>query len=126
MGLLNQDTVHALLPSAYLQQSADLQWTGSTRSWIYGKEPVVCNIELGVPGANANLLMAREDWLQGYLKTHDLAIVYGVHGERQHRGGPPEEYEWLEFNLSGAFDGSKLVSGKSDIAQKRSRHTPNQ
>ncbi|HLI50725.1 MAG TPA: hypothetical protein VKU87_02950 [Thermomicrobiaceae bacterium] len=120
-----EETVHALLPSAYLQQSAHLQWDGYTRSWTHDGNPVICNIELGVHGADANLLVAGEDWLQSFLTAHDLAIVYGVHGERQHRGGPPEEYEWLEFNLSGAYDGSNLISGKSDIAHKRNQAARN-
>jgi hypothetical protein len=121
-----QDSVDALSPSAYLQQTANLQWNGDTRSWISGSDPVICNIDLGVHGADANLLAAREDWLQGFLATHDLTIAYGAHGERQHRGGPPEEYEWLEFNLSGAYDGSNLTSGISDIGRKQNRAGRNQ
>ena len=116
-----EDSVHALLPSAYLQQSAGLQWDGNSRSWLSEGDPVICNIELGVQRANANLLVAREDWLQTFLKDCDLAIIYGVKGERQHRDGPPEEYEWLEFNLSGAYDSASLTHGESETAHKRNQ-----
>jgi hypothetical protein len=42
-----EESVHALLPSSYLQQSAILQWDGNTRSWMSEADPVICNIELG-------------------------------------------------------------------------------
>ena len=116
-----EETVHALLPSAYLLQSAGLQWSGNDRSWASEGEAVICSLDLGTPGADAKLIVAREDWLQSFLRTHDLAVVYGVQGQRQHRAGPPEEYEWLEFELSGSYDDGQLARGDSEIVLKNNQ-----
>lgn len=113
-----EESASAVLPSTYLQQSAGLRWSGADRSWICEGETVICNVEHNVQGADATLLMAREDWLRGFLNTHGMAVAYGVRGERQHLGSTPEQYEWLEFSMSGAYDSANLVSGPQEISLK--------
>jgi hypothetical protein len=113
-----EEGARAVLPSTYLQRSGDLHWSGSTRSWLSGDDPVIVNIDLETKRADVSMLAVREDWLRGFLAARDMAVVYGVRGERRNLEHAREEYRWLEFALSGAYGDEKLLPGQSEIALK--------
>ena len=113
-----EDSARAILPSTFLQRSAGLRWSGVDRSWFTDTELVVCNADVGTNQGHGTLLMAREDWLQGFLESHDLALVYAVRGERNHRGRGPGDATWVEFELSAAYDQANLITGESEISRK--------
>lgn len=114
--------VNMVLPSTFVQRSAGLQWSGADRSWLAGTEPVVCNIDVMVNDGHSTLLLARQAWLHGFLGRQGMDLVYGLRGERQHRGRQPEDYTWKKFQLSGAYDGTNLNRGEP-LIERQWNHT---
>jgi len=115
-----EDSARSVLPSTFLQRVADLRWDGNARAWRVNDQAVICNFEVATRFGHANLLVVREDWLSSFLDSRNLALVFGVRGERQHRTGRREEYKWLEFELSGTYDASRLVNGGSEARLRQS------
>ncbi len=63
------------------------------------------------------LLAVREDWLRNYLDSQGMALVFAVHGQRDHQDGP-RDFSWTEFSLSGSYDAEALSAGTSVITPK--------
>jgi hypothetical protein len=110
-----EDSARMVLPSTFLQQSAGLEWSRTTRSWLANDEIVVCNVEVALQHGRGTLLLVRNSWLTKFLDDRDMALLYGVRGQREHRGPGEREFRWLEFEFSGTYNSGELIPGHSEI-----------
>jgi hypothetical protein len=111
-----EDTVHATIPSTFIQRSTNLRWSRDSAAWHDGGALVMCYL----PTAGeyyGELLVVREDWLQNYLAAQGLALVFAVRGQRDHQDGP-RTASWTEFSLSGSYNAGTLSAGTSLITPK--------
>jgi hypothetical protein len=111
-----EESAHAALPSAFLQGSSGVRWSGNAAEWHDGDELVMSYLQM--PADNpGSMLVVNEEWLRSYLSAQGMALVLAVHGERDHRDGP-SDYSWTEFSLSGVYDAGQLTAGPSQVTPK--------
>lgn len=111
-----EDTVHATLPSTFIQRTSNLRWSRDSAAWHDGGDLVMCYLPTAAEYLG-DILVVREDWLRGYLASQGLALVFAVRGQRDHQEGQSES-AWTEFSLSGSYHGGVLSTGTSLITAK--------
>jgi hypothetical protein len=112
-----EDSVKAVLPSMFLQESSDLRWRGDTTSWHDGDELVMCYMDMTTTDSRGDMLVVKEEWLERYLADREMALVYCVQGQREHQDGH-RDFFWIEFELSGSYHNGDLSPGESQIAAR--------
>jgi hypothetical protein len=113
-----ENSAHTLAPSTFLHQTANLHWSGTSRSWCNETGTVICYIDIATVGHSGEMLLAKEDWLRRFLADHDMGLAYAMRGEREHRGQDRADYTWLEFDLTGTYHAGNLSSGEPRVALK--------
>jgi len=116
-----EDSVRAMLPSRFLQQSSDLRWKGDTTSWHDGDELDMCYMDVTTADSQGDVLVVKEGWIREYLASREMALVYCVQGQREHRDDGTRNFSWLEFELSGTYDDGQLSPGESLTVLKNNR-----
>lgn len=112
-----EESVHATLPSTFIQRSSNLRWSRDSAAWYEGDELVMCYLPTAAEYLG-ELFVVREDWLQDYLASQRMALVFAVRGQRDHQGGP-RDASWTEFSFSGSYDArTRSQAGTSVITPK--------
>lgn len=111
-----EESVHATLPSIFIQGSSNLRWSGDSAAWHEGDELAACYLPTGADHLG-DMLVVREDWLHGYLAAQGMGLVFAVRGQRDHRGGP-RDFSWTEFILGCSYHAGTLSTGTSLITPK--------
>lgn len=111
-----EDSVHATVPSTFIQRSSKLHWRRDSAAWSDGDQLVMCYRPTAAEYFG-ELFVVREDWLRGYLAGQGMALIFAVRGQRDHQDGPGE-FSWTEFSLSGSYDAAALASGSAVITFK--------
>ena len=110
-----EDSVHATLPSTFIQNSSNLRWSPDSSAWHEGDELVMCYPP--IPEYQGEMFVVREDWLQRYLADQGMALVYLVRGERDHLLDSRLS-SWTAFSLSGFYDAGTPSAGTSVITPR--------
>ena len=111
-----EDSVHATLPSTFIQNSSKLRWSPDSAAWRDGNELVVSYLTTGAD-YHGDMLVVREDWLRDYLASQGMALVLTVRGQRDHQDSA-RDAAWTEFSLSGSYDAGTLSAGTSLITPR--------
>ena len=111
-----EDTVHAVVPSTFIQHSSNLRWSPDSAAW-HGKDELLMCYQSTAGEYDADLLVVREDWLRDYLAAHEISLAFAVLGQRNHQEGERTS-SWTEFSLSGSYDAGTLSAGATVITLK--------
>jgi hypothetical protein len=117
-----EDTVRAVLPSAFIQRSSNLRWSPDSTAWHDGDALVMCYLPTAVEYLGEQLVV-REDWLRNYLAAQGMVLAYAVCGQRNHQKDRRAS-SWTEFSLSGSYDSGVLSAGMSVITSKSTPEPP--
>jgi hypothetical protein len=111
-----EETVHASLPSTFIQRSSNLRWSPDSAAWYEDDQLIMAYLPIAAE-YQGEMLVVREDWLQRYLAAQGVALAYLVRGERDHLD-ESRLSSWVEFSLSGSYDAGPLSAGTSVITPK--------
>ncbi|HWF79974.1 MAG TPA: hypothetical protein VN695_05270 [Streptosporangiaceae bacterium] len=111
-----EESVHATLPSTFIQRSSNLRWRRDSATWSDGDQLVMCYRPTAAE-YHGELFAVREDWLRGYLAEQGMALILAVRGQRDHQDSP-REYSWTEFSLSSSYDAGTLLDGNAAIVSR--------
>jgi hypothetical protein len=118
---INQ-SVSVTCPSAFLQLTSSIRWSGDGPIWLDDGQVVAGSI--GRHGLDtSHVFVVREDWLRSFLKKQRLHLIVAARGERQRLAGEATYREARqEFASAVSFDSS----GRFGQPTFRSKITPGQ
>jgi hypothetical protein len=113
------ETLSALMPSAWLIQQMSLRWSGGNFRYVDSSNELTA-LDPSVEEAGPSALLVSKEKLTRFLKENQLVLVWTVLGERLLVGGHSQEWHG-RMELSGVYglQDRSVIGGALKILNKR-------
>jgi hypothetical protein len=113
------ESISALMPSAWLIQKMGLHWSGGNFRYVDSKNDLVA-LDPSVEEAGAKVVLISKEKLVNFLEENKLVLIWTVSGERQLVGGSTQEWHGrLDISCVYKFDGNKILEVSKNFWLKK-------